>query len=547
MTTPIIPTTPDTLLPKFAALGLSHSTLLALQKKGFEEPSPIQAEVIPELLLGKLDIIGQAQTGTGKTAAFGLPLIELLKSKGEVQALILVPTRELAIQVAEEIHSFIGQKGLQVVPIYGGQSMVEQLRRLKNGVDIVVGTPGRVMDHMERKSLKMDKIEFVVLDEADEMLNMGFLEDVETILSKITNKKRMLLFSATMPNALMKIADRYMGEKKVVAVKANQMTTSLTHQIYFEVREPDKLEALCRIVDIEDDFYGVVFCRTKVDVDTVTRALGDRGYAADGLHGDISQDMRERILNKFRKKKVNILVATDVAARGIDIQDLTHVINYALPQNPESYVHRIGRTGRAGKQGTAITFITPSEYRKLLYIQKVTKTEIKKEKLPGVKQIIDKKWAKIQLNLTQLFEAGSTDEYLKLADSLLKDHAPKEVLAAVLKYAFQTELDENHYRNIHENREARESREAGEGSVDTKGTARLFVAQGKNEGLTPSRLVELIKKIAKTKEHKIQNIEIMDKCSFITVPFSEAEFILRAFKRHGDGKKPMIEKAKAEK
>ncbi|MDF2690428.1 MAG: helicase, superfamily [Gammaproteobacteria bacterium] len=532
----------STLLPKFAALGLSESTLLALQKKGFEEPSPIQAQVIPTLLHEQLDIIGQAQTGTGKTAAFGLPLIEKLQAKGEVQALILAPTRELAIQVSEELHSFVGNKGLQVVPIYGGQSMVEQLRRLKKGVDIVVGTPGRVMDHIERKSLKLDKVQYVVLDEADEMLNMGFLEDVESILSKISHKKRMLLFSATMPGPLMKIADKYMGEKKVVAVKANQLTTQLTHQIYFEVREADKLEALCRIIDIEDSFYGVIFCRTKVDVDTVTHALLDRGYAADGLHGDISQDMREKILNKFRKQNINILVATDVAARGIDIQNLSHVINYALPQNPESYVHRIGRTGRAGKQGTAITFITPNEYRKLSFIQKITKTEIKKQKLPGVQQIIDKKWAKIQQNIEQALQNEPGTDYQNLAGSLLKEHSATQVLAAVLKFAFQGELDEKSYRNI---QETRETREAKEGSVDSKGTAKLFVGQGKAQGLTPSRLVELIKKVAKTKEHKIQNIEIMDKCSFITVPFSEAEFILRAFKRISGGKKSMIEKAKA--
>ncbi|MDF2940058.1 MAG: helicase, superfamily [Gammaproteobacteria bacterium] len=528
----------SSILPKFAALGLSESTLAALQKKGFEEPSPIQAQVIPILLEGKLDIIGQAQTGTGKTAAFGLPLIEKLSPKGEVQALILAPTRELAIQVAEEIHSFAGNKALQVVPIYGGQSMVEQLRRLKKGVDIIVGTPGRVMDHIERKSLKLDKIQYVVLDEADEMLNMGFLEDVETILSKITQKKHMLLFSATMPSVLMKIADRHMGEKKVVAVKANQLTTQLTHQIYFEVREADKLEALCRIIDIEEDFYGVIFCRTKVDVDTVTHVLLDRGYAADGLHGDISQDMREKILNKFRKQNINILIATDVAARGIDIQNLTHVINYALPQNPESYVHRIGRTGRAGKSGTAITFITPSEYRKLSFIQKITKTEIKKGKLPGVQQVIDKKWNRIQLNIEQALQKEAAPNYQNLAANLLKEHSAEQVVAAVLKYAFQGELDEKNYRNI------QESREAKEGSVDSKGTAKLFVAQGKAQGLTPSRLVELIKNTAKTKEHKIQNIEIMDKCSFITVPFSEAEFILRAFKRISGGKKSMIEKAK---
>ncbi|MDD5016362.1 MAG: DEAD/DEAH box helicase, partial [Atribacterota bacterium] len=345
---------------KFEHLGFSQKVLDAIYKKGFEEPSQIQALTIPVMLRNDTNIMAQAQTGTGKTAAFGLPLIEMINPhEKSVQALIITPTRELAIQVSEEISSFKGDSGIQVIPIYGGQSIDQQLRRLKKGVHIVVGTPGRVIDHIKRKTLNLKDIEYLILDEADEMLNMGFIEDMEEIMKHTNPQKRTFLFSATMPSRIKVLASKYMADYKFITVEKQQLTTNLTEQIYYEVKAADKFEALCRIIDIEEDFYGLVFCRTKNDVDSVAGHLIDRGYDADVIHGDISQAQREKTLDKFKKKKINVLVATDVAARGIDVYNMTHVINYSLPQDPESYVNRIGRTGRAGKQGTAITFITP--------------------------------------------------------------------------------------------------------------------------------------------------------------------------------------------
>lgn len=386
-------------LAKFKALGLSDSTLKALKKKGFEEPTPIQEKVIPLFLKGECDIIGQAQTGTGKTTAFGAPIIEKIHEKsGKIQAIILTPTRELAIQVSEELNSLKGDKKLHIIPIYGGQSMTQQLRALKSGVDIVVGTPGRVIDHLERKSLNLKDVAYFVLDEADEMLNMGFIDAIKEILNATGPEKRMLFFSATMPKAILGIVKKYMQKYEHVAIE-EELVTDLTEQIYFEVQENDKFEALCRIIDIEDDFYGLIFCRTKTDTSRLAQNLGDRGYLVDALHGDLSQQEREKILNKFRKQKINILVATDVAARGIDIIELTHVINYSLPQDPDSYVHRIGRTGRAGKQGTAITFVTSTEYRRLTYIKKTSKSDMKKGRLPEIKDVIKAKRARVKAEL----------------------------------------------------------------------------------------------------------------------------------------------------
>ena len=428
-------------LEKFRQLGISEQTLKALAKKGFEEPSPIQAITIPLLLSGEKDIMGQAQTGTGKTAAFGIPIIEKLHhGKKNVQAIILAPTRELAIQIAEEMNSLKGEKVLEIVPIYGGQSIDMQLSRLQRGVDIVVGTPGRVLDMIHRGCLILDKVTFAVLDEADEMLNMGFIEDIEEILSKTGPDKRMLMFSATMPHQIIAIAEKFMREYEVVTVKKQQLTTALTDQIYFEVRREDKLEALTRIIDIEDDFYALVFCRTKNDVDEITEKLVYRGYAAEALHGDISQAQRIKVIDRFKRKKFNILIATDVAARGIDINNLTHVINFSIPQEAESYIHRIGRTGRAGKTGTAITFVTPSEYRKLTFIQKLTNTEIRRERLPTPKDIIANKKIKFKEAITNLMVTEKHLDYLSLAGELLKDAEPEAVLAAMLKFTFKEDL-----------------------------------------------------------------------------------------------------------
>ncbi|MBU1122708.1 MAG: DEAD/DEAH box helicase [Candidatus Omnitrophica bacterium] len=520
-------------MESFRSLGLSENTLKVLQRKGFEEPTPIQKKTIPAILRGEKDIVGQAQTGTGKTAAFGLPIIELLPdSSRTVGALVLTPTRELAIQVAEEIMSLKGNKRLSVVPIYGGQSIGLQLRSLQKGIDIVVGTPGRILDHLRRGTLKLDKISYLVLDEADEMLNMGFLEDVREIMKNTNAQKRTMLFSATMPNEILQIAKKHMKEYDLFKVTTGQLTISKTDQIYFEVSMADKFDALCRIIDIEDDFYGLIFCRTKVDVDTIGNRLMERGYDADALHGDMSQALRERILNKFKKRMINILVATDVAARGIDVCDLTHVINYALPQDSRSYIHRVGRTGRAGKEGNAITFITPSEYRKLQYISRDSKTDIRKAKLPKVQDVIKIKKARIKSNIEDLVKSQLPNVYHEMSKELLEKNNPEDLLAALLKYSFHSELDEKRYVEIES------------AVVDTKGKTRLFVTHGRDDGLTPRKLIDFIKEKCNISNDKIKDIKILDKFSFVTLPFHEAEVLLSQFKRGKKGLELYITKAK---
>ncbi len=520
----------------FNDLGLSEQVIDAINQKGFEEPTAIQAMTIPVMLRNDTDIIAQAQTGTGKTAAFGLPLIDMIDADSKaVQALILVPTRELAIQVSEEINSLKGHKKIRTSPIYGGQSIDEQFRRLKKGIHIVVGTPGRVIDHLNRKTLKLENIQHLILDEADEMLNMGFIEDMEEIMKHTNPHKRTMLFSATMPTRIKDLARKYMDGYEILKVKKEPLTTSLTEQIYFEVKGSDKFEALCRIVDIEENFYGLVFCRTKSDVDSVVTHLKDRGYDADSIHGDISQSQRERTLDKFKRKKVNILIATDVAARGIDVENLTHVINYSLPQDPESYVHRIGRTGRAGKEGTAITFITPSEYKKFMFIQRIAKTDIKKSKVPEVHEIIDAKKKKIHDDIQVILEDNIDTKYYNLAKDLLKDHHPTEVLAAILNYSFEDELNPDAYTEI------TEFGSRGSGQLDKQGKTRLFVALGKKDKLNARKLIELITSRVSLKSKFISDVQVMDNFSFITVPFNKAEEIIVSFRLKG--RKPIITRA----
>lgn len=436
-------------MPTFKDLGLSTDILKALDKKGFKEPSPIQAETIPLLLEDTHDVIGHAQTGTGKTAAFGLPILErLIPNSGHIQALILTPTRELTIQVCNELISLKGTKPLTVTPIYGGQSIVNQKKQLNQSNDIIVGTPGRVIDHMNSRSLDISNIQYLVLDEADEMLNSGFFEDIERILAKANKNRRTLLFSATMPAPILRLANQTMGEYKTITIKKETLATTLTEQIYFDVHESDKLEALCRIIDVEATFYGLIFCRTKRDVDRITEKLIHRGYPAEAMHGDLSQFQRERVLSKFRKKVCNILVVTDVASRGLDISGLSHVINYALPQDPESYVHRIGRTGRAGQSGTAITFISPSEYRKLTYIQKVAKTDIKKGDIPTIDAIISAKKDRLKSRILSEISSGSHRDFESFAETLLQTSTPTEALLGVLSTAFKKELSRRHYADI---------------------------------------------------------------------------------------------------
>lgn len=518
-------------LQEFKALGLTEVTLGAITAKGFEVPSPIQKLAIPALLQGNRDIIAQAQTGTGKTAAFGLPILEQIEPNGTVQAIVLAPTRELALQVADEMSSFVTTKKVSITTIYGGASMTDQLRRLKKGVDIVVGTPGRVLDHIARGTLKLGTIRWFILDEADEMLNMGFVEDIEEIMKQTPATKRVMLFSATMPDRIAHLAKSYMTDIQHLKVENAQMTTSLTDQIYFEVRESDKFDALTRIIDVEPEFYGLVFCRTKMGVDDMVNKLMSRGYEADGLHGDLTQSAREKILAKFKHKTINILCATDVAARGIDIVDLTHVINYSMPQDFESYVHRIGRTGRAGKEGTAITFISPNEYRQFVMMQKVIKTQIRKEQLPNAQDIIQVKKARLLDDMAEIVELGTHKEYEAMAQEMLGLYGAELALAALLRLSFKNEFDEKKYDEVRSFK------------VDRKGTARLFIALGKYDGMTPKSMVEFLIENTQLTGGKIDDVKVMDAFSFATVPFEDAEAALaslNALKNNRNGK-PLAE------
>ena len=452
----------------FSALGLSEEMLAAVQAKGFETPTSIQRLTIPRLLSGENDIIAQSQTGTGKTAAFGLPILQQIEpSKEGVQSIILVPTRELAVQAAEELLSYNRERRLSITAIYGGAAMSEQLRRLSRGVDIVVGTPGRV-----------------------------------------------LLFSATMPERIIRLSEAYMRNTEVLRVESQHLTADLTNQIYFEVREADKFDAMTRIIDIEPDFYGIVFCRTKIGVDEVATRLVAQGYSAEGLHGDVSQAQREKILRKFRDKAVNILVATDVAARGIDVSNLSHVINYSLPQDSESYVHRIGRTGRAGNQGTAITFISGAELRRFNWMMRDIKADIKRETLPSPQDIVAMKRAKIKDDLQEIVANESYGDYADIAAELLESYAPDVALGALLRLAFRSELDQSNYPEIRSF------------SVDRKGKARLFLALGGRDGYTARRIVEMLKRKCGLRDKNIDDVRVFENYSLVSVPFSDAEAVV---------------------
>ena len=514
----------------FADLGLDEQMLRAVEAKGFESPSPIQRLTIPALLGEGADLIAQAQTGTGKTAAFGLPLLQLLQPKaGRVQAIILVPTRELALQVTEELISFNHEKRVSVTAIYGGASIGEQLRRLSRGVDIVVGTPGRVLDHIGRGSLDLSAISYMVLDEADEMLNMGFIEDIEALMAAMNGQRRVLLFSATMPERIVRLSQSYMRDPQMLRVEAQQLTADLTDQIYFEVRESDKFDALTRIIDVEAEFYGIVFCRTKVAVDEISNRLQERGYDAEGLHGDVSQAQREKILRKFKARQANILVATDVAARGIDIVNLSHVINYSLPQDSESYVHRIGRTGRAGNAGTAITFLSPSEFRQFGYLKRDIKVDIKREELPSPQDIVAMKRKRIKDEMAEVVESDSYVTYTDMAIELMGDYTPEVAMAALLRMAFKNELDEKQYPEIRSF------------AVDRRGTVRLFLSIGRKDGFDGRKLVGLLKRECDLRDKHISDVKVSDCYSFVTVPFTDAEEVVRRLNKLRKGKRPVAE------
>lgn len=417
----------------FQELGLSQEVMKAIEQMGFEETTPIQAKTIPLSLQNK-DVIGQAQTGTGKTAAFGIPIVEKVDVKnGAVQALVVAPTRELAIQVSEELYKIGAVKRVRVLPIYGGQDIDRQIRALKKHPHVIVGTPGRILDHINRGTLRLEHVHTVVLDEADEMLNMGFIEDIEAILSHVPTERQTLLFSATMPDPIRRIAERFMNEPELVKVKAKEMTVPNIQQYYLEVHEKKKFDILTRLLDIQAPELAIVFGRTKRRVDELAEALNLRGYAAEGIHGDLSQAKRLSVLRKFKEGSIEILVATDVAARGLDISGVTHVYNFDIPQDPESYVHRIGRTGRAGKMGVAMTFVTPREIGQLHHIERTTKRKMERMKPPTLDEALEGQQRIAIEKLLNVAETENLSFYKRAAEELLEEHDSVTLVAACLK------------------------------------------------------------------------------------------------------------------
>ncbi|ETT72833.1 DEAD/DEAH box helicase [Paenibacillus sp. FSL R7-277] len=417
----------------FAEFGLEPKVLQAITELGFEEATPIQEQAIPLAMAGS-DLIGQAQTGTGKTAAFGIPLIsKIAREEEKILALVMTPTRELAIQVAEEIGKLTRFKGLRSLAIYGGQDIGRQIRGLKRKPQIIIGTPGRLLDHINRKTIRLDDVQTIVLDEADEMLDMGFMEDIQTILKLVPEERQTMLFSATMPPNIQRLAQQFLKNPQHVSVIPKQISAPLIDQAYVEVPERQKFEALSRLIDMESPDLAIVFGRTKRRVDELAEGLQKRGYSADGLHGDLSQNQRDAVMRKFRDGSIDVLVATDVAARGLDVSGVTHVINFDLPQDPESYVHRIGRTGRAGKEGTAWSFVTPREMDHLHLIERVTRHRITRKPLPTMAEAIEGKQRITAERLLAMVEVGELNEYKGIAIQLLEQYDSVQLLSAAMK------------------------------------------------------------------------------------------------------------------
>ncbi|SFI95858.1 ATP-dependent RNA helicase DeaD [Treponema bryantii] len=553
--------TPDTVT--FEDLGLDEYTLKAVEKKGFVTPSPIQVLAIPRLLTGDTNLIARARTGTGKTAAFGLPIIQNVRGKSNhVEALILEPTRELAMQTCTEMQSFSTSEYPRTTVLYGGASYAAQIKDLKRGCEVVVGTPGRIKDHIDRKTLDLSKIKYFILDEGDEMLDMGFIDDIEEIFRHANPDCRILLFSATMPAPILKIAGDFMGEYDIIEEENVIDEALLIDQKYWVVKESEKIEALVRLIDISPDFYGLVFTMTKSDADRVTRELDLRGYEAAALHGDIMQNQREKVLERFRMKKTRILVATDVAARGIDIKGVSHVVNYSLPFDTATYVHRIGRTGRAGTEGIAVTFVRPEERRKLGFlsknIKKATKSDFTEGKIPSVNEVLNVKNervikelkeklfnTKVELNeeTAAVVSTGSTTVssedlnttsdtavvstssttgatvkselltplFTDLAAALCEGQDAQQVLAGVLSTVYGDQLSPKHYGKINTISSAPRG--------DQK---RIFVSLGKRDGYHAKEIADYFSELLHIPGRLVDDIDVAQQFSLVSLPVASA-------------------------
>jgi ATP-dependent RNA helicase DeaD len=544
----------------FAGLALRPELLQALTSLGYEEPTPIQREAIPSLLDGR-DLVGQAATGTGKTAAFALPVLQGLDRRAGgagPAALVLVPTRELAEQVSQAVHRYGRDLGVRVLPVYGGQPIGRQLQALKRGVDVVVGTPGRVLDHIGRSTLRLDELRTVVLDEADEMLDMGFAEDIDAILAETPDDRQTVLFSATIPPRIEAIARRHLRDPVQIQMGPKESAAGgvpLVRQSAYVVARAHKPAALARVLDVETPEAAIVFCRTREEVDQVTEILNGRGFRAEALHGGMSQDQRDRVMGRLRAGSTELLVATDVAARGLDIEQLTHVVNYNVPAAPESYVHRIGRVGRAGREGAAITLAEPREHRMLKAIERLTGRRITMEKIPTVTDLRARRMELTQAAVEASLETDDLDRFRVVLDALGDEYGIEAVALAAVKLAHEAaggDVDEEEIPSIagdprppgrdRDTRRVDGRRDrSGRGRSSDAGVTRLFVGLGRRAGLRPQDLVGAITGEAGLTSRDIGAIQITDRFSLVEVPESAADRVIAALQRSTiRGRRPTV-------
>lgn len=525
----------------FEALGIEEGLLNSISSLGFTTPTPIQEKAIPVLLKGTKDFVGLAQTGTGKTAAFGLPLLQLVRSEDRFpQALIVCPTRELCLQISKDLEQFQSKKRkLQVTPVYGGTSITDQIRELKRGTHVVVATPGRLIDLIERKAIHLDKIHYVVLDEADEMLNMGFREDIEFILQNSPNRQSIWLFSATMPNEVKQVSKRYMDKPFEITIgKMNTANVNIDHQYYSTVHA-NRYETLKRIIDFNPGMYGIVFTRTKADAQDITETMIREGYDIEALHGDLTQGQRDKVMGRFREKSLQLLVATDVAARGIDVKGITHVINYELPDDPEVYTHRSGRTGRAGQSGVSISLVTPKEVYRLRQIEKMINNRFHKMDIPAGKDVCRKQFFHFIDNMLQTdISHGEYETYLPVLMEKFAAVSKEEILQRVAAKEF------DRFLRYYENAPDLNIRDDRRGERTTAGTAvkgrargdgnykRLFVNLGTKDGFYKASFLQFILDISDLKKDVLGRIDMKEMNSWIEIEEPSAKIMIRSM----DGK-----------
>ncbi|KMM38641.1 DEAD/DEAH box helicase [Guptibacillus hwajinpoensis] len=519
-------------MKNFEDFALSNEVRKAVLELGFKEPTPIQEKALEPILEGR-DIIGQAQTGTGKTAAFGIPIIEKVKKVGGPEAIILTPTRELAMQVAIELQKLSKHKGLNVLAVYGGEPIYHQIRALKKGVHIVVGTPGRMLDHLKRKTLRTDNVHTAVLDEADEMLDMGFIDDIELIFKQLPVQRQSLLFSATIPAPIRKLSGKYLKNPLTISVSKGDVTADTVEQVYYRTFESDKFDTLCRVIENEEIRLGIIFTKTKKGASQLTESLKKRGYRGEELHGDLTQQQRSKVMNLFRRSQINFLVATDIAARGIDVAHVSHVINYDIPEDPERYVHRIGRTGRAGNKGIALTLVTPKDMRFLQSIESKIKLNLSAEPLQDESVDLENIVKSVEKQLVNQKQDSSARETSEL---LLAKYDAHSLVQALLENAIQEK----------QNTTPSEYNFGETGGQN--GMVRFFLNVGRNIDLHPKKLLSELSVMAGVDSDSVGRIDIFEKFSFFEVHEDVAPFVYEALRAGGiDGKSIHLEPAKPQK